>query len=125
MQIAVKPVGDGAVKSSLCAGIIAALPMWFGRPEAHARYLREIVDRDAFAVSLDGGTRGLIAVEYQFAITCNIWWLGVQPSAHRRGLGRALMERAAEHARAHGCHRLAVETVSPRTRSAEYDATRR
>jgi GNAT superfamily N-acetyltransferase len=65
-----------------------------------------------------------MALEYHFEVTCNIWWLGVDPSAHRRGLGRALMERAAEHARARGCHRLAVETVSPRADSPEYDLTR-
>jgi GNAT superfamily N-acetyltransferase len=125
MQIAVQPVGDGAVKTSLCAQIIAELPMWFGRPESNDRYIRSIIDREAFAGTIDGHSLGLIALEYHFAVTCNIWWLGVRLAAHRRGLGRALIERAAGHARARGCRRLAVETMSPRARSPEYALTRR
>ena len=124
MQISVEAIGDGAAKASLCARIIAELPMWFGRPESNAQYIRNIVDRDAFAGMIDGQALGLIALECHFAVTCNIWWLGVRPVAHRRGVGRALIERAAEHARARGCQRLAVETVSPRADSPEYDLTR-
>lgn len=124
MQVGVEPIDDGAAKSSLCAEITAQLPMWFGRPEANARYIRDIVDRDVLAGTLDGGIRGLIALEYHFEVTCNIWWLGVAPSAHRRGLGRALVERAAAHAHVRGCRRLAVETMSSRANSPEYDLTR-
>ena len=99
--------------------------MWFGRPESNAHYIRNIVDREVLAGTIDGRSLGLIALEHHFAVTCNIWWLGVSPAAHRRGLGRALVERAAEHARARGCRRLAVETMSPRARSPEYELTRR
>jgi GNAT superfamily N-acetyltransferase len=125
MPISVEPISDDTVKSSLCADITAELPMWFGRPESNAHYIRNIVDRDVFGALLDGRYRGLIALEYQFGVTCNIWWLGVSPSVHRRGLGRALMERAVEQARARGCVRLAVETMSPRADGPEYDLTRR
>lgn len=99
--------------------------MWFGRPESNANYIRGIVDRDAFAATLDGRIRGLIALEYHFDVTCNVWWLGVSPSAHRRGVGRTLVERAAAHTAARSCRRLAVETMSSRANSPEYDLTRR
>ena len=99
--------------------------MWFGRPEDNTRYISGIADRDVLAAMLDGQIRGLIALEVHFAVTCNVWWLGESPAAHRRGLGRVLMERAAEHARARGCRRLAVETVAPRWSSPEYERTRR
>jgi GNAT superfamily N-acetyltransferase len=124
MGMTVEPVSDGAVKSRLCAEIIAELPLWFGRPASNARYIRDIAGRDVLAARLDGSIRGLIALEVHFAITCNIWWLGVSPTVHRRGLGRALIEGAVKHARGCGCRRLAVETVSPRTDSPEYDLTR-
>ena len=124
MRTSVEPISDGAEKARLCAEITAELPMWFGRPEANAHYIRNIVDRDVLAGMIDGHIRGLIALEDHFAVTCNIWWLGVSPSAHRRGIGRALIERAAEQARARGCRRLAVETMSPRANSPEYDRTR-
>ena len=124
MRISVEPISDSAVKASLCAEITAELPMWFGRPEANAHYIRNIVDRHVLAGGIDGRICGLIALEDHFAVTCNVWWLGVSPSAHRRGIGRALIERAAEQARARGCRRLAVETMSPRANSPEYDLTR-
>src|SRR5262245_23910833 len=124
-RITVQPISDGASKSSLCAGLIAELPMWFGRQESNARYISDIVDRDALVALLDGRMRGMIALDYHFAVTCNVWWLGVSPEVHRRGLGRALVERAAERARGRGCRRLAVETMSPRADSAEYALTRR
>jgi GNAT superfamily N-acetyltransferase len=121
----VEPIDDGAVKARLCADITAELPMWFGRPESNAHYIRNIVDRQVYAGSIDGRSLGLIALEYHFAVTCNVWWLGVSPVAHRQGLGRALVERAAREAKARGCRRLAVETMSPRANSPEYDLTRR
>jgi GNAT superfamily N-acetyltransferase len=124
MTIAVRPVDDAALKSRLCAEIVGELPMWFGRPEANARYIRDIAGREVLAGTIDGRIEGLIALGDHFAVTCNVWWLGVKPSAHRRGVGRALMERAAQQARGRGCRRLAVETVSPRTDSPEYDRTR-
>jgi GNAT superfamily N-acetyltransferase len=125
MRITVEPVSDGGVKSTLCAEITAELPMWFGRPESNARYISGIAERDVLAAALDGHIHGIIALEVRFALTCNIWWLGVSPAAHRCGLGRALIERAADEARARGCRRLAVETVSPRWNSPEYELTRR
>lgn len=125
MPIRVEPISDPAAKSALCARIIAELPMWFGRPEANAAYVRNIADRDVFAANFNARIGGLIALEYHFALTCNVWWLGVSPAAHRRGLGRALIGRAAEHACARGCRRLAVETMSSRAHGPEYDLTRR
>src|SRR5262245_21231279 len=125
MPIEIVPIEDAAVRSSLCAEITNELPMWFGRPGSNDRYIRGVADRDTFAAMADGRPRGLIALEYHFSVTCNIWWLGVSPALHRRGLGSALVERAAWEARRRGCHRLAVETMAPRANSLEYDLTRR
>ena len=125
MSLIVSPVEDAVERSALCAQITKDLPRWFGRPEANARYIRDIADRDTFAGYLDGVPCGLIALEYHFQVTCNIWWLGVSPTVHRRGIGRALMERAVEEARARSCRQLAVETMAPRSESPEYDLSRR
>jgi GNAT superfamily N-acetyltransferase len=123
-SIAVEPVADAADKARLCAELIAELPMWFGRADANARYIDGIAEREAFAAILEGRPRGLIAVEIHFDVTCNVWWLGVSPGVHRRGLGRALIERIAVDAAQRGCRYLAVETMAPAAGSPEYDATR-
>jgi GNAT superfamily N-acetyltransferase len=125
MAIVIAEVRDRDAKSKLCSEIIAELPRSFGRPESNERYVRNVADRDVFAASVDGQILGLIALEIQFAITCNIWWLGVRPHVHRRGIGRALMEASVEFARTHGCERMAVETMSPRDDSPEYAVARR
>ena len=91
MVIAVELIAEAGVKSALCAKLSAELPMWFGRPEANARYISGMAERDAYAAMVDGAAGGLIALEYHFGVTCNVWWLGVSPLLHRRGVGRALM----------------------------------
>jgi GNAT superfamily N-acetyltransferase len=124
MPVKIEPMPDVAAKAALCAAIAVELPMWFGRPESNARYAAGMADRDAFAASVDGTPCGLIALEYQFGVTCNIWWLGVRPALHRHGLGRALIERAAQEARKRGCRQMAVLTMGPRAESPAYDRTR-
>lgn len=124
MLVETHPVVDDEAKSRLCAQLIARLPLWFGRPDANAHYIAEIVHREVIAAWLDGRSCGLIALDYRFAATCDIWWLGIDPAVHRRGLGRALIERAARVACARSCRYLTVATVSARVHSAEYNLTR-
>ena len=120
----VERLDDPAAKAAACAEIIVELPMWFGRTAANAKYIQGMATRDAFATVIDGRTCGLVAVEYHFGVTCNIWWFGVSPAHHRRGAGRALVERAANEAKVRGCKKLTVETMSPRSGSREYELTR-
>jgi ribosomal protein S18 acetylase RimI-like enzyme len=124
MPVTIEPMLDAAAKEALCAAIAAELPMWFGRPDSNARYAAGMRERDAFAAIVDGIPCGLIALEYQFGVTCNVWWLGVRPGSHRHGLGRALIDRAAQEARKRGCRQMAVLTMSPRADSPEYHLTR-
>ena len=51
--------------------------------------------------------------------------LAVLPDHHRRGIGRALVERAAAHARAEGRTLLHVKTLAPSDPDPGYAATRR
>ena len=124
MPILIRPIEDAAEKSAYCAEITQKLPRWFGRPESNANYISGISNRIVHASFVDGKVSGLIGLEYHFATTCNVWWLGIDPAFHRRGIGRALMAQAVTDARARGCRHMAVETMSPRANSPEYDMTR-
>lgn len=125
MRIEVSEIRDTGERSRLCAEITAELPMWFGRPESNARYISGIASRECYAAVVDGQPAGLIALEYHFDRTCDIWWMGVRASAHRRGIGRALIARAVHEAETRGCRFLTVLTMGEKAQSPAYDATRR
>ncbi|HZU90963.1 MAG TPA: GNAT family N-acetyltransferase [Stellaceae bacterium] len=112
-------------KSSACADIIKTLPAWFGIPEANERYIKEAADKDVFA-AYDDRRRpiGMIALRYHFQTTAEIWWMGVRPDYHRRGIGKALVEAAKSRAKKNGCRTLAVMTLSPRKPDLNYARTR-
>lgn len=94
---------EPSIAEDLHQELTASLPEWFGRPEANTLFARGIRTRDAFMGLVEDRPLGLIVIEYQFGVTCSIWWLGVHRMAHRKGLGRALIDRAAHEARARGC----------------------
>lgn len=125
MTVQVEPIFAPVTKSAVCARLIAQLPKWFGRPQANAFHVNEIVDKDVFAACVDGIPQGLIALDFHFDATCEVWILAVSPEYHRRGLGRMLVERAETEACNRGCRFVAVQTVGPRAASPEYDLTRR
>ena len=124
MTILIRPIEDAAERSAYCAEITRKLPRWFGRHESNANYISGMANRIVHASFVDEQVSGLIGLEYHFATTCNVWWLGIDPAFHRRGIGRALMAQAVTDARERGCRQLAVETMSPRAKSPEYDLTR-
>jgi GNAT superfamily N-acetyltransferase len=116
---------DAEQKSSACAAIIATLPEWFGIPEANARYIEEAAGKDVFAVYDDHRRPiGMIALRYHFRTTAEIWWMGVRPEYHRRGIGKALCEAAKSRAKENGCRTLAVMTLSPGKPDLGYAQTR-
>lgn len=52
--------------------------------------------------------------------TWDLYWIVVDPAAHRRGIGRMLLEQCEQTVRAEGGHLLVVETSS----RPEYDSAR-
>jgi GNAT superfamily N-acetyltransferase len=124
--VSVRPV-SGAAASALCAALTAGLPLWFGRPDANARYIAGITGRECYAADAGGHAAGLIALEHQTTSgqrVCNIWWLAVAADQHRQGIGRALISHAIAVALQAGFERLTVETVGPQHISREYALTR-
>jgi GNAT superfamily N-acetyltransferase len=101
MEIA--EIVDAEQKSSAVAEIIKTLPEWFGIPESNERYVREAATKDVFAAYDDlNQPVGLIALRYHFQRTAEIWWMGVKPAYHRRGMGTPLFQAAKSKARQKG-----------------------
>ena len=144
-------IADAEQKSSAVADTIKTLPEWFGIPASNERYIKEVVSKDAFAAYhatrrasalipasnedhiIEATAKddlaanqpvGLIALRYHFQTTAEIWWMGVKPEFHRRGIGALLFDAAGSRAREKGCRTLAVLTLSPRNPYESYARTR-
>ena len=117
-------ITDPERKSADCTAVIGKLGAWFGIPTSNERYVREIASKDVFAAVIDDRTIGLIALRYHFRKTAEIWWMGIIPQYHRKGIGQCLSHAARGRALQVGCTTMAVMTLSPRNPDQGYADTR-
>ncbi|RIJ60173.1 GNAT family N-acetyltransferase [Clavibacter phaseoli] len=106
--------------------ILEALPDWFGDPAAIDAYV---------AASESDGYDGLLAVEgatvigvallrRHFPESAELHLIAVAPDARGRGVGRLLVEHAADALATSGCALLSVHTVGPSFEHEPYAQTR-
>ncbi len=123
--------------------ILRTLPAWFGIESALLDYAAAAASLPTFVVrapaSAPGATGehgpgsaarqgevvGFLTLKPTSPRAAEVHVLAVLPEQHRRGIGRALVERAAAHARAEGCTLLHVKTLAPSDPDPGYAATRR
>jgi ribosomal protein S18 acetylase RimI-like enzyme/predicted nucleotidyltransferase len=114
--------GRGAV----CREVIESLPDWFGIPasnEAFVAAAEELPMLACFAPS--GEVVGFVSVKSHTAVAAELYVLGVKRAWHRRGIGRSLIEAAAQLAASRGARFLTVKTLAPSNLDPNYAATRR
>ncbi len=122
----IREISDPQQRSAACARLTGLLPDWFGLPEANARYFAGLAGLTCLGAFTDGGECiGMAALRLHFGTTLEIWWMGVDPAFHRQGIGRALMDAAADHARHSGCRDMVLMTLGEESDDAGYAATRK
>jgi N-acetylglutamate synthase-like GNAT family acetyltransferase len=104
---------DRIAKRGLQEHLTALLPAWFGQPAANARYAQQAETLDGYIAEIGGVRRGLLLLKSTGATSAEIFWLGVDPTCHRSGIGRALVETATDDARQRGVKYLFVATLHP------------
>ncbi len=114
-------LGQGAV----CEPILRVLPDWFGIEEATQQYVRDIDALPTLLALLEDEVVGFLTLKQQTPYAWEIHVMGVRPAAHRRGVGRALLERAEVYLRAQGADYLQVKTLSAAHSDEGYARTRR
>ena len=120
----VELIQDSREKARIARRVLEALPEWFGIEASREAYIRESVDQPFFACYADGEAAGFLSLKETGRATAELAVMGVLPAVHRRGLGRALFDRAREYAAARGYSFLQVKTVQM-GRYEIYDRTNR
>ena len=116
--------GPLAGQGAAAEGVLRALPGWFGIESAIVEYA-EAAQRLPTFVACDGdAVAGFVTLRPTSAAALEVHVMAVRPEHHRRGMGRALVERAAQYARAEGFALLHVKTLAPGDPDPGYAATR-
>jgi ribosomal protein S18 acetylase RimI-like enzyme len=111
-------------KSAVCAPILAALPEWFGIEEANRQYIEDIKQLPTLLASFNGETVGFLTLRDHNRYSAEIHVMAVKPEIHRRGVGRALLNKAERHLRQRGFEYLQVKTLSAAHPDRNYARTR-
>jgi GNAT superfamily N-acetyltransferase len=118
---AVRTVDAANERSALCRRVLAALPDWFGLPDAVERYVRDVTSLPVLAVD----DVGFLALKVHTDTAAEIHVMGVRRERHRGGIGSALVGEAEELLRGIGVEYLQVKTLGPSRPDEHYAATRR
>ena len=112
-------------QGAVCEPILRALPDWFGIEEATQQYVRDIETLPTLLAVLDDAVVGFLTLKQHTAYAWEIHVMGVRPEAHRRGVGRTLIEQAEAYLRDQNAEYLQVKTLSAAHLDAGYARTRR
>jgi GNAT superfamily N-acetyltransferase len=104
--------------------ILAALPDWFGIPEANEHYVRAAATKQSYLARVEDSTVGVALIDRHFPQTGEIHLIAVAPEHHRSGVGSALVAAVEADLRADGARLLEVKTVGASHDDAGYADTR-
>jgi GNAT superfamily N-acetyltransferase len=118
--------GPHTEQGALAEGIMRALPDWFGIEPAIVAYARAADELPTFVATRDTETVGFLTLRPTSTHAIEVHVMAVLLNAQRRGVGRALVERAAVYSRAEGFALLHVKTLAPTPNDPypPYEATR-
>lgn len=110
------------------------LPQWFGIEASNQGYVRSAAELPTYLAWPSRGTAaatadsdrpvGVLLANRHFAQAAEIHFMAVDPAAHRRGVGRALVEALQADLIADGVELLQVKTLGPSHPDPGYAMTR-
>jgi GNAT superfamily N-acetyltransferase len=114
--------------------LLRSLPDWFGIEAANAHYVEKAHDLPTYLARPAPGSLvpdrkrepvGVLLVARHSPWSAEIYLLAVEPTLHRKGVGRALVEALEADLLAEGVELLQVKTLGPSMADASYEQTRR
>ncbi len=104
--------------------ILRALPDWFGIEESLVEYVRDAQRWPTLIAQAGSPPIGFLTLHRHFERSAEVHCMAVLAEWHRRGVGRALLERAEALCRAWGVAYLQVKTLGPSRPCGHYALTR-
>ena len=120
----IREIQEPAEKQKIARTILEALPDWFGIEESREGYIKESADLPFFAAFDGEQPIGFLCLKETGKETVELCVMGVLQEYHRKGIGRALFEKAKEAAVRMGYSFMQVKTVQM-GRYEDYDRTNR
>ena len=117
-------VGPHLEKASDCELVLRALPDWFGIEEAIVSYRAEIDHLPTFLACEDRHVVGFLTLKQHMPFSAEVYVMGVLPGAHRRGIGKALIEQAQAWLKTSSVEYLQVKTLGSSHPDENYASTR-
>ena len=111
-------------RSGDCERILRALPDWFGLEAALQGYAEAIPGLPTFLAKTGKQTVGFLSLKFHNPWSAEVYVMGILPAFHHNGIGRALIEKAEEHAKDRNIEYLQVKTLGPSNADASYAKTR-
>jgi predicted N-acetyltransferase YhbS len=107
-----------------CERILRSLPSWFGIEQANKEYIRSLSILPTYVAIENNEVVGFITVKNHTRVASEVHIIAVEPSKHRRGVGRALINRVEKDLRREGVMLLQVKTLGPSHPNEGYRLTR-
>lgn len=117
-------ISNDLEKKHVIRYILEALPDWFQIPEAREEYIQDSTDKIFFCAYIDEKPAGFLYLKETGKDTMELAVMGVLKEYHRKGVGRALFERAKEKICEKGYSFIQVKTVQMGMYE-DYDETNR
>lgn len=124
-DLIVAPEPDADARARICRELLAALPDWFGLPDANAQFEREVRGLPMWVARLGARPVGFATVRQHFPATAELHLIAVDPTHHRHGVGGTLIAALAAHLRSTATRHLTVKTLAPEAGDLSYARTHR
>lgn len=95
-------ITDSAEKQSITRKVLEALTEWFEVEESREGYIRDCANWTFLAAKEDDKVMGFLCLKETGNATVELAVMGVMKEFHRNGVGRQLVEKAKEVAKAQG-----------------------
>lgn len=107
----IRQITNRSEKQNITRYILEALPDWFGIPEAREEYIAKSAEQIYFCAFEGNSPVGFLYLKETGSATVELYVMGVLEEFHRKGIGRALYDRAKEAAAQQGYSFMQVKTV--------------